>query len=199
MTTDNGGAPCVHRGVLSLALCKPIIRKKASIGSLIFGFGGKRLGGRLIYAARVTGKPELGEEDYYHDPRFRHRPDCIYRDVNGKPRRIAGAKFHWQSDQTKKDVGPRFQNAHVLISKNFRYFGGDGTTQYRETCPALVKMLDRFTQGHRVNHDPAVRKELRRLAKTFWKNFPPNKPDRPSDADKSRRCNSESPSARCPA
>ena len=55
MMTHNGGAPCVHDDLLSLAICKPKIRKAAPIGSLIFGFG-KALGGRLIYTARVTGE-----------------------------------------------------------------------------------------------------------------------------------------------
>ncbi len=40
MTADNGGAPCVHRRLLSLAICKPKIRKAANRGDLIFGFGG---------------------------------------------------------------------------------------------------------------------------------------------------------------
>ena len=41
MVADNGGAPCVAAGLLSLAICKPMIRKSAAKGSLIFGFGGK--------------------------------------------------------------------------------------------------------------------------------------------------------------
>jgi hypothetical protein len=41
MVADNGGAPCVSNGLLSLAICKPMIRKMAESGSLIFGFGGK--------------------------------------------------------------------------------------------------------------------------------------------------------------
>jgi hypothetical protein len=44
MVVDNGGAPCVTRKLLSLAICKPKIRKSAERGSLIFGFGGKQYG-----------------------------------------------------------------------------------------------------------------------------------------------------------
>ena len=29
MTADTGGAPCVYQGILSLAICKPKIRRKA--------------------------------------------------------------------------------------------------------------------------------------------------------------------------
>jgi Nucleotide modification associated domain 2 len=37
LTADNGGAPCVRYGLLSLAICKPMIRKTAKEGDLIFG------------------------------------------------------------------------------------------------------------------------------------------------------------------
>jgi len=68
MVTDNGGAPCVTGKLLSLAICKPKIRKSAARGSLIFGFGGKEYQERLIYIARVTGK--LEGEAYYQQPKY---------------------------------------------------------------------------------------------------------------------------------
>src|SRR3954468_9606994 len=163
MTTDNGGAPCIFRGVLSLALCKPKIRRKAEPGSLLLGLGGKRLGGRLIYAALVTKKPELGRNDYYHGERFSGRPDRIYRDVKGKAVRRKNPQFHFKSDEWAKDVGARFERAHVLLSRDFRYFGKNGRTDYRRRFPKIAKVLQKLTQGHRVNHDPEVRQELIKL------------------------------------
>jgi len=65
MVADSGGAPCVAAGLLSLAICKPMIRKSAEKGSLIFGFGGKAYGERLLYIACVTQKSENGE--YYQE------------------------------------------------------------------------------------------------------------------------------------
>jgi hypothetical protein len=58
LTGDNGGAPCVEGGLLSLAICKPMIRASASEGDLVFGFGAKSLhcNNRLIYIARITKK-----------------------------------------------------------------------------------------------------------------------------------------------
>jgi Nucleotide modification associated domain 2 len=53
MTSDSGMAPCVDQGVLSLAICKPSIRRRAQEGDIIFGFGGKALGETLIYAAKI--------------------------------------------------------------------------------------------------------------------------------------------------
>ena len=48
MVADNGGAPCVWRGLLSLAICKPEIRKGAQNGDLIFGFGGSHYNEKLV-------------------------------------------------------------------------------------------------------------------------------------------------------
>jgi hypothetical protein len=62
LTDDGGGAPCVERGLLSLAICKPIIRVGAEPGSVIFGFTANSLdpGNRLLYIAKVTDKASGG-------------------------------------------------------------------------------------------------------------------------------------------
>src|SRR3989449_5973689 len=79
LTCDDGGAPCVQDGLLSLAICKPMIRSTAEVGDLIFGFAAKSLFGdnRLIYIAWVTDKKSEGE--YYLNKRFSGRGDRIYR------------------------------------------------------------------------------------------------------------------------
>ena len=43
MTVDDGGAPCLRDGILSLAICKPAIRSAAEPGSLVLGFAGNEL------------------------------------------------------------------------------------------------------------------------------------------------------------
>ena len=57
MTVDDGGAPCVSDGILSLAICKPAIRSTAKHENIILGFAGNRLyeNNCLIYAARAAG------------------------------------------------------------------------------------------------------------------------------------------------
>lgn len=113
MVADNGGAPCVWRGLLSLALCKPKIRKSGDVGVLVFGFGGKVYDERLIYVAEITSTPDPGK--YYRKREFAKRPDCIYRQVGGTVRRKARARYHNQSDERERDVGSRFEKAHVLL------------------------------------------------------------------------------------
>ncbi|MCC6277283.1 MAG: hypothetical protein IT289_05135 [Oligoflexia bacterium] len=56
MTVDSGGAPCVFRGTLSLAICKPAIRSSCTVGNWIFGFGSKKKCEKLIYIAEIRSK-----------------------------------------------------------------------------------------------------------------------------------------------
>lgn len=190
MVADNGGAPCVWRGLLSLALCKPAIRRKAEKGDLILGFGGRRhYRERLIYVAWITeGKLEDGT--YYHDPRYSKRPDCIYHEVAGKPKRKRNAKYHNKSDERQRDVGRSFEGAQVLLSRDFRYFGHKGTDEYKLSFPAVKRLMERLGQGHRVNHPPKLQAELLELAERMRTgNRGAMRVGRPTDGDCNAVCN----------
>ena len=191
LVADNGGAPCAWRGLLSLAICKPKIRKSAQKKSLIFGFGAKCYDERLIYVAKVTAKPEVGE--YYQNPAYAKRPDCIYHDVSGSAERKRFARFHNTTDERKKDVGLNFENAFVLLSKNFRYFGKSGTADYKEHFPAIKNLIEGLKRGHRVNHSAELRKELISLAKQLWRKHPRKVLGAPTDSNRTGVCNKESP------
>jgi hypothetical protein len=94
LTRDDGGAPCVRNGILSLAICKPFIRASAEVGDMIFGFAANLLSpdNRLIYIARVTGKLCNGE--YYTTRCYQNRGDCIYEAMGNCFVRRTDAKFH---------------------------------------------------------------------------------------------------------
>jgi hypothetical protein len=191
MTTDNGGAPCVFNNLLSLALCKPKIRKTAEPESLIFGFGGKNYQERLIYVACVTRK--LEGPTYYRESEYSSRPDCIYRVECGKAVRKASAVYHADSDQRQKDVGLHFENAFVLLSNDFRYFGRKGTADYKKQYREIKRLIESLGQGHRRYHPEELRKELLALVGEIWKVHPHTmKIGDPIDDDYSRRCNCES-------
>ena len=187
LMTDNGGAPCVWHGLLSLAICKPKIRKVAKIESLIFAFGAKHYDERLIYAAKVTEKLEFG--DYYRKPKYAKRPDCIYRDILGQPQRKQNARYHNQSDERKKDVGLNFQNASVLLSEDFRYFGKNGTDDYKRKFPAIKKTVEALKRGHRVNLSTELHKEFISLKKQLWQKHSRKVLGSPSDSNYARTCN----------
>ena len=94
LTADAGGAPCVQNGLLSLAICKPMICRRAIRNDFLFGFAAKSLhpDNRLIYVARVTEK--LCDEKYYKDTRYARRDDCIYKCKAGRFKWKEGSLHH---------------------------------------------------------------------------------------------------------
>lgn len=186
MTTDNGGAPCVRRGLLSLAICKGVIRRMAEEGSIIFGFGGKEYRERLIYIAVVTDKLDTGQ--YYWDPKYKNRPDCIYEMRDGAVCLKDGAKYHTESDELVRDVGMKFENANVLLSKDFRYFGKAGTCKYKEKYEVIKAAIEGMGRAYRVNLKESLREQLLKLKSEKWQNRA-KKQGEPISSDKSKRCN----------
>lgn len=67
---DYGFAPNPFHGCLTLATCKPGIRRGAEKGDLIVGCGSvkNKMVGRAIFVARVAGKCTF--QQYWDDPRF---------------------------------------------------------------------------------------------------------------------------------
>ncbi len=68
---DFGFAPNPFFGFCTLATCKPMIRKHASVGDWVIGTGAKgtyEYQGRLIYAMQVS--EILDFDNYWNDPRF---------------------------------------------------------------------------------------------------------------------------------
>lgn len=195
MVTDNGGAPCVRRSVLTLAICKPKIRATAKEGDLIFGFGGKVYDERLLYVAKVTKK--LCNGAYYRTKEYSRRPDCIYQSIGNRAVRKPRARYHNVSDQRKRDVGMRFEKADVLLSDSFRYFGKAGTDEYKHDYPKIRKLIETLKRGHRVNQSETLRQELRKLKEDVWSRHRRMKLGPPTNSDRSKLCNSDTPSARC--
>lgn len=191
MVTDNGGAPCVSNGVLSLAICKPMIRKMAEVDSLIFGFGGKNYEQRLIYIAFVTDKLR---GDYYR--KYSKRHDCIYREANGEAHIRSDARYHSSGDQLQHDVGSTFERADVLFSKDFRYLGKRGTADYKNNFAKINELINDLKRGHRVNLSPEVHAELIKLKTLIWKKYSHNFRGEPSDSDLTKICNKHSGSCK---
>jgi hypothetical protein len=166
MTTDDGGAPCLFENVLSLAICKPTIRRVAKEGSYLLGFAGNKIHPKngLIYAAKITKK--VGGIEYYaaHSS-YAARPDCIYerRGVGYEMRR--GARFHKEGKELERDLGPEpsFKNAHVLLSTEFRYFGAGRVAIDPDLYPELARLVHSIGQGHHVNVTPSLADEIRRF------------------------------------
>ncbi|MCB1214113.1 MAG: hypothetical protein KDK66_01430 [Deltaproteobacteria bacterium] len=173
-----GTAPCPQNGLLSLAICKPVIRRCAQVDDWLFGFGGKPLDGRLIYIAQITERLENGI--YYKLQKHARRLDCIYRHQKGKAKRKVNALVH-EEYNLPHDVGLKFERGHVLLSTNFRYLGGKGTTEYKRKFPKLAAWVAKGTQGHRFPPSPEIEAELFKLQKSIWKQYPRKIIGKPSD------------------
>lgn len=174
LTTDDGGAPCVQDGLLTLAICKPMIRTTAHVGDLLFGFAANRMNpdnqstdNHLIYVARVDER--LSGHDYYDDGQFVNRTDCVYE--------LAGDGFAWRAGACRHgpedlvhDLGQRpvYRRAVVLASRDFRYFGAEGSSDYKTTFPSVREAVERMGRGHRVHHDEVLRRELLELKDAAW-------------------------------
>lgn len=170
MTNDAGAVPCVQDGILSLAICKPMIRTSAEEDDLIFGFAANSLhkDNRVIYIARVTEVVQDGQ--YYERACHVHRLDCIYRRRQSVFVRRADALFHDRPGDLTHDLGPppAYRRAAVLLSTDFRYFGAAGTADYNGRYPLVGRVIEGLKQGHRLHHSPALLEQLLHLKKEIW-------------------------------
>lgn len=166
MTCDNGGAPCVADGLLSLAICKPALRKTAKPGDLVVGFTAQSLNPHhlLVYLARVTEKLPSGR--YYQDAQYRNRPDCVYEFVDvpghGRQLRYRAGKLYHSANDLAHDCGrpPAYERALVLLSDDFRYFGCTASDEYKRRFPIIADAVGKLGRGHRVNHSPELHEAL---------------------------------------
>jgi hypothetical protein len=152
VSTDNGGAPAVHRGRLSLAICKPRILAAAEVGDWIIGVAGKSLhpDSGLLFIAQVDEILEDGE--YYRDSRFARRPDTVYEWKGFRLKLRANARFH-DSEDAFRDIGlgPTYSKARVLLSSRFRYFGRVTSDWYAAVSPLAHQMGRARGIGHKVD------------------------------------------------
>ena len=171
LTADNGGAPCVQDSLLSLAICKPMICMKAQPSDLLFGFAANSLypDNRLIYIAHISERVCNGM--YYKEPKFANCQDCIYRWRNGRFERHKYAKYHAAERNLTHDLGtfPDYRRAKVLLSNDFRYFGGGGSSEYKSRYPLIRDAVEHLGQGQRVNHSKKLHDELWELKQQVWR------------------------------
>lgn len=170
IVADDGGAPCVDGGrLLSLAICKPGIRSTAKKGDLVFGFAGKSLhkDNRLIYVAKITKKVCNG--DYFKEGRYFRRQDCIYSFKSGRFKWRSNASHHSPKDLIH-DLGnaPHYRRANVLLSDDFRYFGQNGTDEYKSKFPRLKNAVEKLMRGYRVRLNSELREEMIQMTNWIW-------------------------------
>lgn len=147
MTNDTGFAPNPFHGNLTLATCKPSIRRARQQGDWIAGFVSRQLVRNaaaagvkiqymgLIYLAEITEKPlPLGE--YFQDSRFAGKKPNL---GSSSPRLRCGDNIYsvkangcfrwWPNDHHDSSAMPHDTGGrNALISSRFWYFGRNAFT-----------------------------------------------------------------------
>lgn len=154
---DDGAAPNPFRGMCSLAICKPGIRRVAREHDWVAGLGSKTapsgdLRQRLVYAMKVERVLSLKKYDEYAAEKWPHRVpdtksrdlterlgDCIYDFSKGNP--VQRASVHGPENVTRDLSGE-----NVLLSWDFYYFGRQAIP-----LPDYLFPICHQTQGHRSN------------------------------------------------
>jgi len=161
---DDGAAPNPFRNMMSLAICKPDIRRTAREGDWVAGLGSKdahsgNLSGRLVYAMRVEEILSLRGYDLNASARWPHRipnvnsgdlserlGDCIY-DYSGGSTPTQRSSVHGP-----KNIQTDLSGRNVLISRDFYYFGNRAIPLPEHLLPICHQ-----TQGHKSQlNDPYV-------------------------------------------
>lgn len=135
VSSDYGFAPNPFWDYCTLACCKPVIRRTASVGDWIVGLSPKALGNDIVFAMKVTEKTPVA--DYWKNKRFRnkkakmqsadpirHRGDNIYKPIKNvgfqqQPSEHSNRDGTENEKQKERDINGEF----VLISDDFTYFG----------------------------------------------------------------------------
>lgn len=132
---DYGFAPNPFNGILTLAACKPVIRKGADVGSFVIGFTNKENGNKLLYMMKVSEVCTF--DQYWKDSRFL----CKRPTMNGSLKSMYGDNIYhhdndgkWIQEDSHHSLSKGVLNIenlqrdtgstdHVLISNEFFYFG----------------------------------------------------------------------------
>jgi Nucleotide modification associated domain 2 len=131
---DLGFAPNPFHGACTLACCKPLIRKGASLGDYILGTGAvePKLEGYLTFWMRVD--EVLTFDEYWIDQRF-HRK---------KPHMSATTYLRYGDNIYHRDGGDTFKQEDSFHSMEIRCLSattlhiGDGRgSRYRTTSPSF--------------------------------------------------------------
>lgn len=160
---DDGAAPNPFWGKLTLAICKPVIRRTADIDDWVVATGSKNaemgdLQFKIVYVMKVTNKMSLQEYDDYckknlpnkipdtqnNDTRL-HIGDCIY-DFTSEPNGKLRPSVHGFGNR-ETDLG----GENVLLSSHFYYFGNKPID-----LPKEFHRIIKSNQGHKSKSNDAI-------------------------------------------
>jgi hypothetical protein len=139
LVDDHGIAPCPADGLITLATCKPAIRRTATVGDWVLGFRpGSLHRGLLLWGGRVQKVMPHGE----YERAYSGRPDALYRQRSDGDFDRVDPSYHPTRAEMDRDLsGP------VLIFDPERSVHLDGQPLQ---LPDDLAHLAAAGRGHRV-------------------------------------------------
>ena len=188
---DWGGAPCIENGLLSLAICKPAIRRTAKKGDWITMFAGAKIAGKgvrdrlycMFEVSDVITMQEYGEN-------HTNRMDCIF-DQNLEYINKIG--IHGDKYLQERDL----RGKNVLLSTNFIFFGkmDNNTTTGIEIDKNFKDMIP-YGKGHQNQKNKKFREELPKYFENLSKKYGKGKIGKHFDK-KYKDCGKKNVSIKC--
>lgn len=177
MTHDTGFAPNPFHGLMTLANCKPGMRRSKKIGDWIAGFTSNGLNGdivgdeRLIYLMKVTDKVDYYE--YWINPLYKSKiPDLdsdivenkagdnIYKPDTTKGFVQVPNKNHFEYD-IKRDLSGKY----ILVSNCFYYFGTSAIYIPSDIRPSIPR--GQSSQGNRTHSKEKAERFINYIQQTY--------------------------------
>lgn len=132
VTHDDGFAPNPFGGYLTLATCKPQIRRTAAVGDWLMGTGPKNGIGstKLIYIAKISEVISVTEYGFLEKYKIK-RPNSCGEKWSKRGDNIYFINLNGKWEQRKNpfhdfnDMGHDTGGKNVLICKDFWYFGSN--------------------------------------------------------------------------
>ncbi len=184
LATDNGMAPCIDNGLITLATCKPQIRRTAKAGDWVAGFyPSPHPRGLVSYVGRVNEVINIGA----YEENYRGRSDAVYREKRDGTFIRLRPDYHPEPKQFFKD-----QSGPVLIfDKKATWYFGDKP----KDLPDELFHLHAKGQGHRVNN--ASEQDIIALEKWLRTKWPPNVYGKPRNKISQNKSNQYRSKSRC--
>ena len=140
LSHDFGMAPCPDGGRITLATCKPVIRRMARPGDWVLGFRpGSLERGLLLWAGKVERVLDHGS----YEREYRGRADAVYRKRRSGGYQRLSPDYHPTQKEMDRDTSDPVLVFDPTVS---RYLDGQ-----LEALPQELAHLAAAGRGHRVN------------------------------------------------
>ena len=162
---DDGAAPNPFWGICTLVICKPVIRRIASIGDWIVGTGSANspignISDKVVYAMKVTKIMKMNEYDSYCHKYLPNKiPEWKSSDIK---RRVGDSIYDYSNNPPKmrksvhnelnRERDLRGENA--LLSEHFYYFGNNPIS-----LPNDLKPIIKSGRAHKsISNNPYIKR-----------------------------------------